>query len=165
ADLGADFGQVTAADADADDVAQEFANRREGSVADALEESHQRGQAWPQQARPADGRVDRRVVRLLTAGTPARDAAMFGHDRRLGNEFDLLDNAGRFVTGLDGAAAVGAMGADVVDAGIDLIGSKGRALMARVPRLGTDLSFALALGPGRALPVLGAGDSVFRGFL
>src|SRR5271163_1136779 len=118
-------------------------------MADALEKTDQRPQAWAEQTRTAHGRIDRRVMRFLASATPAGGTAMLGDVRRFGNDLHLLHDAWWLVAGFQGAAAVGTMRPGVLDAVIDLTDIKRRAFVPGVAGLGTDSSFAFALGPRR----------------
>ena len=151
---GADFvehvAQLPAGDRHPHHIPQELANRRERHVARALEKPDQRRQPRAHQAALLDRRRERRVVDAPATPAPIGEPAMFlNADRRL-DDLDLLDDAGRFVRGLQPASAARTGVERIFVRFVHRVGRKRRALVLGMPRLTADLPPALP--PGQARP-------------
>src|SRR5205807_2650496 len=110
AGLGDEFGEMAAADREAENIADEFANGGKGTMAAALEVGDQGVEAWPDQTGAALGCVDGRVVNLLAFAAPARLTAKLDDANQFGGfeQIDLLNDLGRQLAGHDGAMTIGA---------------------------------------------------------
>src|SRR5262249_44967528 len=157
-------------DGQAEDVTEELADSGVGGVADALEVSHQGGQARAEQAAALYRQGQAAVVSLVAVGAVGLvDSVLLDVQGGLG-DVDLLDDAGAKAGGADPVAAAGAAGVRAVVEGlIDHRGWEERSLvpgMARLPPSGAACRLR-AGGLGRPDDVtgrrLGGGRRVLAG--
>src|SRR5208337_687199 len=94
AHLGDDVRQLPARDGQTDDVANEFADGGERSVADPFEVGDHGGQPGPHQAAAFDADGQRGLIDLLAARAPPRVTAMLLDHKRHVLDVDLLDHPG-----------------------------------------------------------------------
>src|SRR5262249_23049309 len=107
ADFSNDFGQLAAGDAQPDDIAEEFADRRVRGMASPFEVGDQSRQLRAHQAPLLDGRRQGSLVRLLAVHAPILGMGMLFDSQRGLRDVDLLYDTGEMPIAAQATAAAG----------------------------------------------------------
>src|ERR1017187_176433 len=147
-----DCRQLPTRDRQADDIADELPDRREGSMAGPLEVGDQGGQFGPNQAAAFDPDWKRCRIELLTTRAPSRMTAVLLNRQRHLIDVDLLDHTGLAPgRGFQPMAAPGTKIDTMIERPVvDGLGREWIPFVFRVSRLAADLALSLTIG-GRRL--------------
>ena len=142
ADLADDLGQLAARDRQADDVAEELADGREGGVAAPLEIGDQCGQPRPGQATALDRQGERGVMLLAAVRAPSRMSAVLVDLQGYRGDVNPLDDDRLGVVGQEQVTAAAGAGVQEVVGGLrsEHLGRERHPLVRGVSRLAAGLA-------------------------